>query len=189
MHWGPGQRLHHDALIGYTDGGKHFHNEVTIPPENLFGPKGRYRPQQVKWNVKKLGQLVYDLTGSTEADSDPPIRCQSWAMKEPDPEEWAKGLSPCPCTLTQAKEDLSFGPERLHSDHASVVKELMRQRLGGGRGHIFQPILSNRHGSGKTCVYDPDGPLQAGYSERYFSGHSTQQHIGKACVMFDQNRL
>ncbi|KAF7656117.1 hypothetical protein LDENG_00046100 [Lucifuga dentata] len=169
MQWGPGQRVSHKALIGYTDGGKHFWNETTIPPENLFGPKGRYRPQEVKWNVEKLGQLVYDLTRPVESDSDPHIRCKSWAKKEPDPAEWAKGLSSCPCTLAQAKKDLSFGPETLPNDLASVVQKLRSQRWGGDKGHVFQSILSNRHGSGKRCVYELYGPLQAGYTERYFS--------------------
>lgn len=178
MHWVPGQRIHHNALIGYTDGRNHFHNETTIPPDNLFGPAGRYRPQHVNGTLGKAGQLVYDLTGSPGADSDPRMRCQAWAMKEPDPVEWASGVSSCPCTRAQALEDLAFGPEMVPSEQGSRVRELRELRWGGTSGHVFQSILTNRHGSGKRCVYDPQGPLQAGYSERYFSGYTAQKHIG-----------
>ncbi|XP_049457035.1 mucin-like protein [Epinephelus fuscoguttatus] len=174
MLWGPGQRQYHDALIGYTDG-KFSHKEPTVPPDNLFGPGGRYRPQQVKGVMGKLGQQVYDLTGPPGSDVDFSIRCQSWAMKEPDPAEWTKELSSCPCTRTQALEDLSFMQDT--ADPGSRVKTLRGQRWGGGGGHVFQSILSSRDGSGKRCVYEPDGPLLAGYNERYFSGHSMQKHI------------
>lgn len=175
MRWRPGQRLYHDALIGYTDGIS-YHKEPTVPPENLFGPGGRYRPQQMRGITGKLGQLVYNLTGPVGPDMDPSIRCQAWAMKEPDPAVWAKGLISCPCTRTQAMEDLSFLQDT--TDPGSWVKTLRGQRWGGAGGHIFQSILSNRHGSGKRCVYELDGPLLAGYSERYFSGRSMQKHIG-----------
>ncbi|XP_049927762.1 mucin-like protein [Epinephelus moara] len=174
MLWGPGQRQYHDALIGYTDG-KFSHRELTVPPDNLFGPGGRYRPQQVKGVMGKLGQQVYDLTGPPGSDVDFSIRCQSWAMKEPDPVKWTNELSSCPCTRTQALEDLSFMQDT--ADPGSRVKTLRGQRWGGGGGHVFQSILSSRDGSGKRCVYEPDGPLLAGYNERYFSGHSMQKHI------------
>ncbi|XP_078016684.1 uncharacterized protein LOC117248622 [Epinephelus lanceolatus] len=174
MLWGPGQRQYHDALIGYTDG-KFSHKEPTVPPDNLFGPGGRYRPQQVKGVMGKLGQQVYDLTGPPGSDVDFSIRCQSWAMKEPDPVKWTNKLSSCPCTRTQALEDLSFMQDT--ADPGSRVKTLRGQRWGGGGGHVFQSILSSRDGSGKRCVYEPDGPLLAGYNERYFSGHSMQKHI------------
>lgn len=173
MHWGPGQRLFHDALIGYTDGSSLYRTEPTVPPQNLFGPGGRYRPQQMRGNTGKLGQLVYDLTGS---DVDAGVRCQAWAMKEPDPAEWTEGLFSCPCTRVQAMEDLSFLQDT--TDLGSRVKTLRDQRWGGTGRHIFQSILSNRHGSGKRCVYELDGPLLAGYSERFFSGHSLLKHIG-----------
>lgn len=178
MRWGPGQRRYHNAVIGYTDG-KSSHKEPTVPPGNLFGPGGRYRPQQEKGIMGKLGQLVYDLTGPAGSDLDSRIRCQAWAMKEPDPAEWMKGLFSCPCTHTQASEDLSFLQDT--TDPGSRVKTLRGQRWGGAGGYIFQSILSNRHGSGKRCVYEPDGPLLAGYNERYFSGHSMQKHIGNTC--------
>lgn len=175
MLWGPGQRLHHDALIGYTDGNFN-HREPTVPPENLFGPGGRYRPQQMRGFMGKFGQLLYDLTGPVGLSKDPGTRCQAWAMQEPDPVEWAEGLISCPCTRAQATEDLSFLQET--TDPGSRVKTLRGQRWGSVGGHVFQSILSNRHGSGKRCVYELDGPLLAGYSERYFSGHSFQKHIG-----------
>ncbi|XP_035848373.1 fibrillin-1 [Sander lucioperca] len=181
MRWGPGQRKYHDALIGYTNG-KSSHKEPTVPPENLFGPGGRYRPQQVKGVMGKLGQLVYDLTASAGSDVDFRMKCQAWAMKEPDPAAWTKELSSCPCTRTQALEDLSF----LHdtTDAGSRVKTLRGQRWGGAGGHVFQSILSSRQGSGKRCVYDPDGPLLAGYNERYFSGNSIQKHIDEDLLPF-----
>ncbi|TDH00847.1 hypothetical protein EPR50_G00174060 [Perca flavescens] len=175
MRWGPGQRKYHDALIGYTNG-KSSHKEPTVPPENLFGPGGRYRPQEVKGVMGKLGQLVYDLTASAGSDVDLRMKCQAWAMKEPDPAAWTKELSSCPCTRAQALEDLSFLQDT--TDAGSRVKTLRGQRWGGAGGHVFQSILSSRQGSGKRCVYDPDGPLLAGYNERYFSGNSIQKHIG-----------
>lgn len=178
MQWGPGRRVHHNALIGYTNGQKNFHNEITDPPENLFGPRGRYRPQQVVGTLGKPGQLVYDLTGQEGGDLDPRLRCQAWAMAEPHPVEWATGVPPCPCTRTQAVEDLAFRPETLPADQTSRVKRSRGLRWGASRGHVVESILSNEHGSGKRCVYDPQGPLLAGYSERYFSGHTTQNHLG-----------
>ncbi|XP_038816074.1 uncharacterized protein si:ch73-105b23.6 [Salvelinus namaycush] len=185
MYWGPGQRIHHDALTGYTDGGAHFFNETTSST-NLFGPGGRYRPQEVRGNTGKLGQLVYDLTGPTEREQDPKMRCQVWALKEPEPKEWAKGVSSCPCTRAQALEDLAFGPETLPPNQQDRVRlrELRGLRWGGSGGHVFQSILSNRHGSGKRCVYDPQGPLLAGYSERYFSGATAQKHIDEDLLPF-----
>lgn len=180
MGWNHGQRLYHDALIGYTDESFSF-KEPTVPPENLFGPGGRYRPQQVKWTMGNLGELVYDLTASAGSDVDPQIRCRLWAMKEPDPTEWTKVLPTCPCTLTQVVEDLSFLQDT--TDPGIRVKTLRAQRWGVAGGHIFQSVLSNKYGSGKRCVYDPEGPLLAGYSERYFSVNSIQMHIGNApCV-------
>ncbi|XP_041922108.1 mucin-like protein isoform X4 [Alosa sapidissima] len=176
MLWGPGQRIHHNALIGYTDGAGHFHNETTLPPDNLFGPGGRYRPQDVPGNTGHLGQLVYDLTGPTGTTDDPRRKCQMWALSEPEPVEWALGVAPCPCTRTQALEDLAFGPETLpHTQEA--LREMRGLRWGGAGGQVFQSILFNKHGAGKRCVYEPQGPLLAGYSERYFSTHKTQQHI------------
>ncbi|CAJ1066921.1 fibrillin-1 [Xyrichtys novacula] len=181
MLWGPGQRKYHDALIGYTDGKTSF-REPTVPPGNLFGPGGRYRPHQVKGVMGKLGQQVYDLTGRTGLDIDPRIRCQAWAMKEPNPAEWTEQLFSCPCTRTQALEDLSFLQDT--ADQGSRVKTLRGQRWGSTGGHVFRSILSNRHGSGKRCVYEPDGPLLAGFSERYFSGHSIQKHIDEDLLPF-----
>lgn len=134
----------------------------------------------MRGNAGQLGQLVYDLTGS---DMDAGIRCQVWAMKEPDPAEWTNGLFSCPCTRAQAMEDLSFLQDT--TDPGSRVKMLRGQRWGGAGGHIFQSILSNRHGSGKRCVYELDGPLLAGYSERFFSGHSLRKHIGTVHTVRD----
>lgn len=177
MGWNHGQMLYHDALIGYKDGNFSF-KEPTVPPENLFGLGGRYRPQQVKGTMGNLGQLVYDLTASAGSDVDPQIRCRLWAMKEPDPTEWTKELPTCPCTRTQVLEDLSFLQDT--TDPGVRVKTLRAQRWGSAGGHIFQSVLSNKYGSGKRCVYDPEGPLLAGYSERYFSRNSIQMHIGNA---------
>lgn len=181
MGWGPGQRLYHDAIIGYTDG-KSQHIEPTVPPDNLYGPGGRYRPQQMKGTMGKFGQLVYDLTGSGGSDVDPGVRCQTWSMKEPVPAQWAEDLSTCPCTRSQALEDLSFMQDTM--DPGARVKTLRGQRWGGTGGHVFRSVLRNSHGSGKRCVYELDGPLLAGYSERYFSEHNIQKHIGM-CILLD----
>lgn len=175
MGWGRGQRLYHDAIIGYTDG-KSQHIEPTLPADNLYGPGGRYRPQEVKGNMGKFGQLVYNLTGSGGSNVDPGMRCQIWAMTEPVPTLWTEDLFTCPCTLSQALEDLSFMQDT--TDPGSRVKTLRGQRWGGTGGHVFKSVLSNSHGSGKRCAYEPDGPLLAGYSERYFLEHNMQKHIG-----------
>ncbi|XP_055025536.2 uncharacterized protein [Misgurnus anguillicaudatus] len=184
MNWGPGQRTHHDALIGYTDGKSNFHNETSNPPNNTFGPGGRYRPQTVKGNTGVLGQLVYDLTGSVDSSSDPQRQCQLWAFSEPDPTEWAVGIAPCPCTRTQAQEDLVFVPDILPPEQMGYVRELRDLRWGGRRGRVFQSVLFNRQRAGKRCVYDPEGPLLAGYSERFFTEDKTQQHIDKDLLPF-----
>ncbi|XP_028279854.1 mucin-like protein [Parambassis ranga] len=174
MNWGPGQRQYHDALIGYSNGAVSV-KESTVPPENLFGPAGRYRPHQVKGTMGKLGQLVYNLTGPGRSDVDPGIMCQLWAVKEPDPAVWMKGLSSCPCTRTQALEDVSFLQD--NADPGPVPKKLRGQRWGGAAGQPFRSLLANKYRSGKRCVYDPEGPLLAGYNERYFSVDSIQTHI------------
>lgn len=183
MLWGPGQRLHHNALIGYTDGADHFHNETTIPHENLFGHGGRYRPQDVNGTMGRPGQLVYDLTGTTETTDDPRRKCQMWALSEPDPVQWALGVAPCPCSHNQALEDLAFGPDMLPPRQEELVREMRGLRWGGAGGQVFQSILSNKHGAGKRCVYDPQGFLLAGYSERFFSMEKTQQHIGNTLAI------
>ncbi|KAG9344479.1 hypothetical protein JZ751_011149 [Albula glossodonta] len=179
MNWGPGQRPHHNALTGYTDGGSFFHNESTVPPDNLFGRAGRYRPQEVIGNTGRLGDWVYDLTGPLGLDSDPRKKCRAWALKESDPSVWTEGVAPCPCTRAQVLEDLAFGPETLPVKQRQLVKDLRGLRWGGSGGQVFQSILANMHGSGKRCVYDPQGPLLAGYSERYFSTSNIQDHIDK----------
>ncbi|KAJ8014227.1 hypothetical protein DPEC_G00038060 [Dallia pectoralis] len=185
MRWGPGQRIHHDALTGYTDGKRHFFNE-TAKSADRFGPGGQYRPQEVIWNTGKLGQLVYDLTGPAESEQDPQVRCQAWAVKEPEPKDWAAGVASCPCTRAQAMEDLAFGPETLpvNLQDRKRVQDLRGMRWGGSDGDVFQSILSNRYGSGKRCVYDPEGPLLTGYSERYFSGATAQKHIDEDLLPF-----
>ncbi|TSK42144.1 Fibrillin-1 [Bagarius yarrelli] len=180
MSWGPGQRIYHNALIGYTDGFNKFHNEIPNPPSNLFGPGGRYRPQSIVGNTGKLGQLLYDLTGDTVVSSDPQRQCQVWALKEPNPKEWMLGLVPCPCTRTQVLEDLAFGPETQPERNGAYVKNLRSLRWGGGAGQVFQSILFNKQNAGKRCVYDPQGALLAGYSERYFTNDKIQEHIGLA---------
>lgn len=184
MNWGPGQRIYHSALIGYTDGISTFHNEIPNPPKNLFGPGGRYRPQSIVGNTGQLGQLIYDLTGVTVVSSDPQRQCHVWALKEPEPNEWTLGLTPCPCTRNQALDDLAFGPETLPVENGTYVQKLRGLRWGGTAGQVFQSILFNKQNAGKRCVYDPQGPLLAGYSERYFTNDKIQEHIGKAANLF-----
>ncbi|MCI4376615.1 hypothetical protein PGIGA_G00190420 [Pangasianodon gigas] len=184
MSWGPGQRIYHNALIGYTDGISTYHNEIPNPPSNLFGPGGRYRPQSIVGNTGQLGQLLYDLTGATVVSSDPQSQCQVWALKEPEPKEWTLGLTPCPCTRTQALDDLVFGPEILPVENGTYVQKLRGLRWGGTAGQVFQSILFNKQNAGKRCVYDPQGPLLAGYSERYFTNDKIQEHIDKDLMPF-----
>ncbi|XP_061766911.1 fibrillin-2 isoform X2 [Nerophis ophidion] len=180
MNWGPGQRENLEALIGYTDG-KNIHIETTMPPENLFGPGGRYRPQQVKGPLGKLGQFVYDFNEIDKSYADPGLMCQSWAMKEPEPAEWTEGLPSCPCARTQALEDLSFLQDT--ANHGEKLTTLRNQRWVGAGGHIFKSILSHKE-SGKRCVYDPEGPLLAGYNERYFTSRRNQKHIDEDLLPF-----
>ncbi|XP_026791522.3 mucin-like protein isoform X2 [Pangasianodon hypophthalmus] len=184
MSWGPGQRIYHNALIGYTDGTSTYRNEIPNPPSNLFGPGGRYRPQSIVGNTGQLGQLLYDLTGATVVSSDPQSQCQVWALKEPEPKEWTLGLTPCPCTRTQALDDLVFGPEILPVENGTYVQKLRGLRWGGTVGQVFQSILFNKQNAGKRCVYDPQGPLLAGYSERYFTNDNIQEHIDKDLMPF-----
>lgn len=186
MGWERGQRIYHDAIIGYKD----EHLSVTQPsgaPGDPFGPGGRYRPQQVNGTLGRLGQLVFDLTAPAGSEVDPRIRCRSWAIKEPDPTEWSKVLPMCPCTRTQVQEDLSFLQET--SDPGLRVKALRGQRWGGTGGYVFRSVLSNKFGSEKRCVYEPEGPLLAGYSERYFSGTSVQMHIGNVVQALSQSNV
>ncbi|XP_028845519.1 uncharacterized protein LOC114795935 isoform X2 [Denticeps clupeoides] len=184
MNWGPGQRTSHNALIGYTDGKDQFHNENTHTPDNLFGPGGRYRPQEVVWNTSRMGQIIYNLTGQTLTSPDPQRKCQLWALGEPDPAEWVVGVAPCPCTRAQAIEDLAFGPETFPPKKEALVREIRGMRWGGSGGHGFQSILSNKQGSGKRCVYDLQGPLLGGYSERYFATDKAQEHIDSDLLPF-----
>ncbi|XP_058508285.1 mucin-like protein isoform X2 [Solea solea] len=181
MLWGPGQRVYHDAIIGYTNGKSSF-KETPVPADNNFGPRGRYRPNQVKGPLGKLGQLVYDFSETAGSDTAPQIRCQAWAVKEPDPAEWTEELHSCPCNSTQAQEDLSFLQDT--TDLSLRVTKLRNQRWGGAAGHTFHSVLSNRYGSGKRCVYEPEGPLLAGYNERYYFGHSEQKHIDEDLMPF-----
>ncbi|TRY88740.1 hypothetical protein DNTS_029673 [Danionella cerebrum] len=183
MKWGPGQRINHDALIGYTDGKNDFHQEIPKPPNNLFGPGGRYRPQTIMGNTGELGLLVYDLTGSNETSSDPQRQCQMWAFNEPDPKEWALGLTPCPCTYAQAQDDLAFRPESL-TEQTPQVRNLRALRWGANKARVFQSVLYNKQKAGKRCLYDPEGPLLAGYSERYFTEDQTQLYIDKDLLPF-----
>lgn len=184
MNWGPGQRIYHNALIGYTDGIGTFRNEIPKPPSNLFGPGGRYRPQSIVGNTGQLGKLLYDLTGVTVSNSDPQRQCQLWALTEPEPKEWIPGLTSCPCTYAQALEDLTFGPETIPAENGTYVQKLRGLRWGGLAGQVFQSILFNKQNAGKRCVYDRQGPLLAGYSERYFTNDKIQEHIGKAATLY-----
>lgn len=177
MKWGPGLRKYHDALIGYTNGVFSV-KETPVPPENLFGPGGRYRPQQVKGTLGKLGQLVYNLTGQGGSGLGPRIKCQAWAFKEPDPAEWMGGGSSCPCTLSQALADLSFLQDT--ADPGPALKQLRDPMWGGATGYIFRSLLSNRHGAGKMCVYEAEGALLAGINERYFTEYNTQKYFGNS---------
>ncbi|XP_060727479.1 mucin-like protein [Tachysurus vachellii] len=184
MSWGPGQRIYHDALIGYTDGISTFYNESPSPTSNPFGPGGRYRPQSIVGNTGQLGQLLYDLTGDTVIRSDPQKQCQIWALKEPDPKEWTLELALCPCTRAQALDNVSFGPETLPLKNATYVQNLRGLRWGGTASQVFQSILFNKQNAGKRCVYHPQGSLLAGYSERYFTSDKIQEHVDMDLMPF-----
>ncbi|KAK7901518.1 hypothetical protein WMY93_018287 [Mugilogobius chulae] len=163
MLWGPGQRQFHNALVGYTNG-TYSHIEPTIPADNLFGDGGRYRPNQWIGTLGKPGEMVYDLSNPSGASDDPKIKCQEWALKQPNANEWSSG---------------SAGP----NDRGTVLRA---QRYGGLTRNVFnfKSVLSNLHGSGKRCVYELDGDLLTGYSERYFTATDQQKHIDEDLLPF-----
>ncbi|XP_055083462.1 mucin-like protein [Periophthalmus magnuspinnatus] len=181
MLWGPGQRQYHSAVVGYTDG-THTHIEPTIPADNIFGDGGRYRPNQWTGTLGKPGELVYDLSNPSGVNDDPRIKCQGWALKQPHANEWASGLPTCPCTKMQALGDMSFIQEVL--DQTDRVAALRAQRYGGVGRHVFRSVLSNAYGSGKRCVYELEGDLLTGYSERYFTVADRQRHIDEDLLPF-----
>ncbi|KAM9316830.1 uncharacterized protein PAF06_007921 [Gastrophryne carolinensis] len=186
MSWGPGQRVYHKALIGYTNGEGIYYNEPIILKNNTYGSEGRYRLHKVLGNTNKTGLWAYQL--------DTPINinkisyhqmCWRWYYSEPDSSTWDTGLPSCPCLKSQAAKDYTFIPEILSSSNAVLVKTL---RLSQGNGTAFQSTLPNRYAAGSRCVYDSEGYLISGFRDRYFvyesSFSSVQDHIDKDLLPF-----
>ncbi|XP_069036121.1 uncharacterized protein [Lepisosteus oculatus] len=182
MNWGPGQRLFHRALRGYTDGKDVYYNEPHSQQNNTYGPGGSHRPHQALGNTGQLGQWVYELSRpAVEKETEPRGKCQLWAQREPPPSSWTEGIPACPCHKAQATEDQSFILETLPSKQAPIVQQLRGLRASG---LVYQSLLANRHGAGQKCVYDTEGYLVAGYSERYFTVSSVQDYIEKDLLPF-----
>ncbi|MGH0160662.1 UNVERIFIED_CONTAM: hypothetical protein FKN15_041131 [Acipenser sinensis] len=87
MLWGPGQRVNHRALMGYTDGVGTFHNNPHTQQNNSYGPGGLYRPDQAIGNTGLRGQWIYQLDmpkATVNKEPDYRIMCQQWYLNEPD---------------------------------------------------------------------------------------------------------
>ncbi|XP_051775224.1 mucin-like protein [Erpetoichthys calabaricus] len=189
MLWGPEQRVHHWATMGYTSGATEFYNDPQTQQNNTFGSKGRYRPHQATGNTGLQGQWIYQLDRinvSGSKDTNDRTKCQQWYLSEPSPSMWTADLIPCPCHSQQAVEDASFSLEILPLLMASQVQALQSLNSDGA---VFQSFLPNSQGAGHRCTYDHKGYLLHGSSERYFIYNAeapvVQDHINKDLLPFD----
>ncbi|XP_068089568.1 mucin-like protein [Hyperolius riggenbachi] len=186
MSWGPGQRMYHRAMIGYTNGEGVYYNDPQALKNNTYGPEGRYRPHKVPGNTNRIGLWAYQLDIPINANKTNYHRkCWRWYYSEPDSSTWDTGLPPCPCLKSQAAKDYNFVSEVLPSSYTDLVKML---RGSQGNGTTFQVTLPNRYAAGRRCIYDSDGYLIGGIKDRYFiydSGlGSVQDHIDKDLLPF-----
>nr|KAG8543570.1 hypothetical protein GDO81_024310 [Engystomops pustulosus] len=186
MSWGPAQRVYHRALIGYTNGEGIYFNDPQALKNNTYGPGGIYRPDKVLGNTNKTGIWAYWL----DAPANPNVtnyqsKCWSWYYSEPDGSWWDVGLPSCPCLKSQAAKDYTFTPEILPSTSKDLVMTLRRLQ---SNGTVFQSTLPNQYSAGRRCVYDADGYLRGGFTDRYFAQDSyvngIQDHIKKDLLPF-----
>ncbi|XP_041107320.1 fibrillin-1 isoform X2 [Polyodon spathula] len=189
MLWGPGQRVNHRALMGYTDGAGVFYNDPHTQQDNSYGPGGRYRPDQALGNTGLRGQWIYQLDMSEAAVNKEPdyrIMCQQWYLNEPDASSWTAGLTPCPCHSSQAAEDASFTLEVLPEEMAAKVQALRSLQT---EGFVFQSMLPNKYNAGRRCTFSSQGYLLRGSSDRFFISSPAipwvEEHINKDLLPFD----
>ncbi|KAJ1157038.1 hypothetical protein NDU88_009753, partial [Pleurodeles waltl] len=179
MLWVKGRRIHHRALIGFTNGAGYFYNDPITKTNKTYEAGGRYRPHQVPGNTNKTGQWAFrlDLSNTTIKISSQQ-KCWRWYLSEPDPSLWNDGLPACPCHRSQVLIDRTFVSEILPSRNATLVRTL---RAAQSNGTVFQSIIPNRFLAGRRCLYNTDGYLIYGISERYFvyaqDVQGTQDHI------------
>ncbi|XP_075719873.1 uncharacterized protein LOC142760569 [Rhinoderma darwinii] len=182
MSWGPGLRVYHRALIGYTSGEGIYFNDPQALKNNTYGSGGIYRPHKVLGNTNKTGVWAYWLTSLNITNYR--SKCWNWYYSEPDSSLWDVGLPSCPCLKSQAAKDYTFTPEIL----PSTSKDLVTYRRLQSNGTTFQSTLPNQHAAGRRCVYDTDGYLRSGFTDRYFVFDSyvngIQEHINKDLLPF-----
>ncbi|XP_041107692.1 mucin-4-like [Polyodon spathula] len=189
MLWGPGQRVNHRALMGYTDGAGAFYNDPHTQQNNSYGPGGRYRPDQALGNTGLRGQWIYqlDMPGAyVNKEPDYRIMCHQWYLNEPDASLWTAGLTPCPCHSSQAAEDASFTVEVLPEEMAARVQALRSLQT---EGFVFQSMLPNKYNAGRRCTFSSQGYLLRGSSDRFFINSPAfpwvEEHINKDLLPFD----
>ncbi|XP_069811522.1 mucin-like protein [Dendropsophus ebraccatus] len=186
MSWCADQRVYHRALIGYTNGEGIYFNDPHALKNNPYGPGGVYRPHKVVGNTNKTGVWAYRLdTPANPNKTNYQSKCWSWYYSEPDSWWWDAGLPPCPCLQSQAAKDYTYVPEILPSISRNLVVMLRRSQ---SNGTTFQSTLPNRYAAGRRCVYDADGYLRYGLTDRYFvydnNANGIQEHINKDLLPF-----
>ncbi|XP_056424057.1 fibrillin-3-like [Hyla sarda] len=186
MSWYAAQRVYHRALIGYTNGEGIYLNDPHALKNNTYGSGGVYRPHMVLGNTNKMGVWAYRLdTPSNPNMTNYQSKCWSWYYSEPDSSSWDAGLPSCPCLQSQAAKDYTFIPEILSSTSKDLVLALRRLQ---SNGTTFQSTLPNQYTAGRRCVYDADGYLRYGFTDRYFvydtNVNGIQEHINKDLLPF-----
>ncbi|KAM8945437.1 uncharacterized protein RCH25_048709 [Pelodytes ibericus] len=186
MLWGPGQRVHHRASIGYTNGDGIFYNDPQAQKNNTYGAEGRYRPHKVLGNTNRTGLWAFCLdTPTTASKTNYYQKCWNWYYSEPDAFTWTTALPPCPCLKSQAAKDFNVISEIIPTFNADHIKNL---RALQSNGTTFQSTLPNQYLAGRRCVYDSDGYLINGFSDRYIIYDSslkrTESHIDQDLLPF-----
>ncbi|XP_078503223.1 mucin-like protein [Lissotriton helveticus] len=179
MLWMRGRRIYHRALIGFTNGAGYFYNDPITKTNKTYEAGGRYRPHQVLGNTNQTGQWAFRLDlSNNNIKTSSQQKCWRWYLSEPAHSLWSDGLPACPCHKSQVLFDGAFVSEILPSTNASLVRAL---RAAQSNGTVFQSILPNRFLAGRRCLYNTDGYLTYGISERYFlyaqDAQGTQDHI------------
>ncbi|KAM4043654.1 uncharacterized protein ACNLHF_013893 [Anomaloglossus baeobatrachus] len=186
MSWGPAQRVYHRALIGYTNGEGISFNDPQALKNTTYGPGGIYRPHKVLGNTNKTGVWAYWLDASANVNTtNYQSKCWSWYYSEPDSSSWDSGLPSCPCLKSQAAKDYTFIPEVLPSSSRDIVVTLRRLQ---SNGTAFQSTLSTQNAAGRRCVYNTDGYLTSGFTDRYFiqdaNANGIEGHIKRDLLPF-----
>ncbi|KAM3930833.1 uncharacterized protein RB166_004300 [Leptodactylus fuscus] len=186
MSWSPAQRVYHRAMIGYTNGEGIYLNDPHSLKNNTYGSGGVYRPHNVLGNTNRIGIWAYWLEApATPNKTNYQSKCWSWYYSEPDRSSWDVGLPSCPCLKSQAAKDYTFSPEIVPAISKDLVATLRRLQ---SNGTAFQSTLPNQYNAGRRCVYDTDGYLRNGFTDRYFVRdvyvNGVQEHITKDLLPF-----